>query len=59
MDDYSLLNVSPNATKDEIVKAFRRVALQSHPDKNGTNEDFQMIHDAYQRLLDKKKMNNF
>jgi len=53
---YSTLNVSPNATTEEIKKAFRKLALQFHPDvaknKNDNAEKFREIQTAYNILVD-------
>ena len=55
-DYYDILGVSKNATDDEIKKAYRRLALKHHPDKEGGNEaKFKEINEAYQVLSDKQK----
>ena len=33
-DPYSVLGVSKSATQDEVKKAYRKLAMQYHPDKN-------------------------
>lgn len=53
-DPYSTLGVSPGATKHEIKKAYRRLALQYHPDVcdgNHCTTSFQQINHAYEVLL--------
>lgn len=55
-DYYALLGVSKSASKDEIKKAFRKLAHEHHPDKQGGNEKkFKEINEAYQTLSDDKK----
>ncbi|WP_413576363.1 DnaJ C-terminal domain-containing protein [Bdellovibrio sp. HCB290] len=58
-DYYSLLNVSRTATADEIKKAFRKLAIQYHPDKNPgdkkAEEKFKELSEAYEVLSDTKK----
>ena len=52
-DYYEVLGVSKSASADEIKKAFRRLAVQHHPDKEGGNEDkFKEIQEAYEILSD-------
>ncbi len=55
-DYYKVLGVARNATKDEIKKAYRRLAHQYHPDKQGGNEvRFKELNEAYQVLSDDTK----
>lgn len=59
-DYYSLLGVPKTASHDEIKKAFRKLAHQHHPDKQGGNADrFKEINEAYQVLSDKEKRQNY
>lgn len=52
-DYYSTLGISKIASKDEIKKAFRKLAHQHHPDKAGGNEKkFKEINEAYYVLSD-------
>ena len=43
---YDLLSVPKNATSNEIRQAFRRKALENHPDRGGDPELFQTINKA-------------
>jgi hypothetical protein len=54
---YAVLELQPNASLEEIKKAYRRLALLYHPDKNSdtdAKEKFQQISEAYQILSDPK-----
>jgi DnaJ-class molecular chaperone len=57
---YSILEVSENATSEEIKKSYRRLSMEFHPDKNkdpSATAKFQKISEAYETLgdLEKKK----
>ena len=60
---YDRLNISPNASKSEIKKAYRKLSLKWHPDKNKDKEEatkkFQEISEAYNILSDDQKRNQY
>ena len=58
-DYYELLGIGRNASEDEIKKAYRKLALKYHPDRNPgdkqAEETFKLISEAYQVLSDSHK----
>jgi len=62
-DYYEVLGVGRDATSDEVKKAFRKLAVKHHPDKNKDNpeaeEKFKEIAEAYDTLSDAKKRNQY
>jgi len=54
-DFYKILGISKSASADEIKKAYRKLALEHHPDKGGDEVEFKKINEAYQTLSDAQK----
>lgn len=55
---YSILNVDKNAGEEEIKQAYRKLAMEFHPDINaadGAEENFKKISEAYTILSDRDK----
>jgi len=62
-DYYSILDVQRDASDDQIKKAYRKLALKYHPDKNpddpGSEKKFKEISEAYDCLSDSNKRRNY
>lgn len=59
-DYYETLGLDQNATKEDIKRAYRRLALKYHPDRNKSSdakEKFQEISEAHSFLIDDEKRN--
>ncbi len=63
MDYYKILGVEKGATQDEIKKAYRKLAVKYHPDKNegdkAAEEKFKQISEAYAVLSDEEKRKEY
>jgi DnaJ family protein A protein 2 len=51
---YEILGVSSNTSKEDIKKAYRKLAMKLHPDKGGDPVKFQEINNAYEELTSDK-----
>ncbi len=59
-DYYSVLGINKTASKDEVKKAFRKLAHKYHPDKkDGDEKKFKEVNEAYSVLSDEKKRQEY
>jgi DnaJ family protein A protein 2 len=59
MSLYNILGVEKEASKEEIKKAYRKLALIHHPDRGGNEEEFKNITKAYEILSDDDKRKRY
>jgi molecular chaperone DnaJ len=58
-DYYEVLGVGKGASPDEIKKAYRRLAVQHHPDRGGDEAKFREVSEAYEVLKDDSKRKRY
>ena len=63
-DYYQVLDISRNATEQQIKKAYRKLAMQYHPDRNPgnekwANEKFKEVNEAFSVLGDPEKRKQY
>lgn len=65
-NDYKILEVDPNASDEEVKKAYRKMAMKHHPDKvnhlgeevrKQAEEKFKLLNEAYDRIKKERNMN--
>lgn len=59
MDLYQILGVEKNVSPEELKKAYRKLARQTHPDAGGNGDHFAVIASAYAVLRDKEKRKRY
>lgn len=58
-DYYDILGISKDASADEIKKAFRKAAIENHPDRGGDETKFKEANEAYEVLKDPGKKQRY
>ena len=58
-DYYEVLGVNKSASADEIKKAFRKAAIEHHPDRGGDETKFKELNEAYEVLKDPSKKQRY
>ncbi len=63
VDYYKLLELEPDASVEEVKKAYKRLALKLHPDTNPTDtnaaETFRLLNEGYEVLSDEAKRKQY
>lgn len=59
MDYYSVLGVPKRASEEDIKRAYRKLAMEHHPDRGGDQNQFQKIQEAYATLGDPQKRHEY
>ncbi|MFZ5896172.1 MAG: J domain-containing protein [Myxococcota bacterium] len=52
---YQVLGIDSRASLEEIKRAYRKRALETHPDRGGSNEAFRAVQSAFERIQLKKR----
>jgi len=58
-DYYQVLGVAADATDEEVKAAYRKAALEHHPDKGGDAERFREVQEAYEALRDDESRSHY
>jgi curved DNA-binding protein len=55
MDYYSILGVPKNASDKDLKSAYKKLSMQHHPDRGGSEDKFKQVNEAYSTLKDPHK----
>lgn len=55
LSPWAVLQIEPDAPADAIKRAFRRRALETHPDRGGDPDVFRAVQHAYERAIGKRQ----
>ncbi len=58
-DYYEVLGINKDASADEVKKAFRKAAVEHHPDRGGDEAKFKELNEAYEVLKDPSKKQRY
>lgn len=59
MNLYKILDITKNASSDEIRKAYRKLSMKHHPDRGGNEEEFKKLNRAFEILGDPEKKREY
>jgi len=59
MDPYKVLNIDKDSSNSDIKKAYRKLAMEHHPDKGGDPEKFKELSQAYETLSNSQKRQSY
>jgi hypothetical protein len=59
LNPYEVLDVEPDAGEDEVERAFRKKAMETHPDRGGADGAFDEVQTAYLVLLDPERRRRY
>ena len=59
MDPYQVLGVDQSASDQDIKQAFRKLAVQYHPDRGGNEDKFKEINEAYDKIKTQEKRQQY
>ena len=59
MDPYQTLGVDQSASDQQIKAAFRKLAVQYHPDRGGNEDKFKEINEAYDKIKTQEKRQQY
>ena len=59
MDPYTVLGVGQSASDQDIKQAFRKLAVQYHPDRGGDENKFKEINEAYDKIKTQEKRQQY